>query len=69
MSDNQNAKPKEALGEKPPIPEFHVTWESPVFGLSGYAASSRAALRGLEEAGARLRLLPMEHEKRETLES
>ena len=44
--------------DPPGGPEFHVTWESPVFDLSGYAASSRSALLGLYEAGVRLRLIP-----------
>jgi hypothetical protein len=39
-------------------PDIHVTWESPVFDLSGYAASARAALFSLEEAGVRIRLIP-----------
>ena len=43
---------------------IHVTWEGPVFDLSGYAASSRAALRGLERAGVRLRLIPAPFERR-----
>lgn len=47
---------------------FHVTWESPVHGNSGYAASSRSALRGLDEAGARIRVIPLEQEKREAID-
>jgi len=42
---------------------FHVTWESPIFGLSGYAATSRAAIKALDEAGVRVRVLPLGHEK------
>lgn len=40
-------------------PDFHVTWEAPVLDLSGYASSSRAALAGLQRAGVRLRLIPL----------
>jgi hypothetical protein len=45
--------------------EIHVTWESPVFDLSGYAASSRSALLGLLEAGVHLRLIPFRSVPRE----
>jgi hypothetical protein len=48
--------------------EFHVTWESPVLELSGYAASARAALQGLEEAGVRVRLIPMNHDQGDRIE-
>jgi hypothetical protein len=48
---------------------FNVFWESPVFELSGYAASARAALRGLEDQGVRVRLIPMNHDQGDGFES
>ena len=69
MSDKEPENEESRTADADPHVLFHVTWESPAFGTSGYAVSSRASLRGLKEAGVKLRLIPMEHENRETVES
>lgn len=66
MKDDKNAA-SEVSRECDPAPEgdrFHVTWESPVFDLSGYASSARSALFGLEDLGVRLRLIPFRDRNR-----